>query len=204
MAKRPSVKNHQRSNGNLNRFVTPELRQQIILLKRELNDCEGCLSDHLYVMNEIQEALTIAQECAQCLLTSDPFTACEKLMKQKEEADDAIINNLEELDHIDELEDTSRVSVRENKQAKRIEEVEDTAPKLVTSGMRQGIVELKGQLGEYAACLRGAFDHMLELDCLNRAVELANALKCVDQLESLEARKRREYEAEEEEEVGDL
>ncbi len=81
MAKRVSVKNHQHATGNINRFVTAELRQQIVLLKRELDECEGRLSDHRYVMNEVEEALTIAQECARCLLTRDPFTAWENLMK---------------------------------------------------------------------------------------------------------------------------
>jgi hypothetical protein len=65
MAKRVRVKNHHQINGNLNRFVTPALRQHIVRLKREWDDCESRLFDHFYVMNEVLEALTIAQERAQ-------------------------------------------------------------------------------------------------------------------------------------------
>ncbi len=69
MTKRVLVKNHQQGNGNLNGSVTAELRQQVVLLKRDLNACESSLSDHLYIMNEVQEALTIAR---------DAFNACRR------------------------------------------------------------------------------------------------------------------------------
>ena len=198
------VKNHQQGNGNLNGSVMAELRQQIVLLKRDLNACESSLSDHLYIMNEVQEALTIARECVQCLQTSDPFAAWEKLMNQKEKEFDDFITG-EEVDDTTELEDAHRPPVRESEEAKRIDEAEGTVTKLVTPEMRQAIVELTEQLNGYAACLREVFHDMLKLDSLNRAVELADAMKCVDQLESLETRKRREQEAEEEEEsLGDL
>ncbi len=63
MEKSVSVK-----KSDTHRFTTPDLRQQIVRLTRELHECEQCLSDHFYIMEEIKAALIIARECAQCLL----------------------------------------------------------------------------------------------------------------------------------------
>ena len=188
------TKDNQR-NGNINKFITPEMRQNIVRLRRELDDCKGRLSDHFYVMNEVQEGLIIALECAECLLTSDPFAAWEKQTKRKQK----------KFDDISELEDAPRPPLKGNNKAATIYKATGNVTKLVTSEMRRRIVELKDQLDEYAACLREAGDDMLELESLNRAVGLADEMKCVNQLESCEARKEREQRAEEDEEsLGDL
>ncbi len=185
--------------GNTPRFTTPELQQQIVRLSHELEDCEQRLSDHLYVMDEIKAALTIAQECAQCLLSDNPFAAWNKVIEQKEKESE-IFDELEIED-----DDIQRTSLKEVKAATTIHQTKSNVTTLVTSEMRRQIADLKGQLDEYAACLREAFRDMLELESLNYAVARADEVKCVDQLDSDEARKKRRRLAEEDEEsLGDL
>ena len=180
-------------------FITPQLRQQIVRLSRKLEDCEQRLSDHLYIMEEIKAALTIAQECAQCLLSDNPFAAWKRLIERKEKESESF-GELEI-----EYEDVSRPSLKEAKVAKRHNRTRSNVTSLVTSEMRRRIVDLKGQLDEYAACLPEAFQDILELESLNYAVGRADEMKCVDQLDTDEARKKRRRLAEDDEEsLGDL
>jgi hypothetical protein len=65
---------HQRQ-GNINKLITPETRQQIRELQLRLDGCDYRLSD---LFNNIQLALDIAGQSARCLLTNDPFEAWEK------------------------------------------------------------------------------------------------------------------------------
>ncbi len=71
-----------------NKFVSSEMRTQILRLKDQLRECELWLSTHSSEMDEIQDGLFIAQQCIQCLLSEDPFTAWQELVRQNEEDDD--------------------------------------------------------------------------------------------------------------------
>ena len=66
-----SAKNQQ-GNGQL---ITPEMRQQIRELRRELDECDYRLSCHLDLFISIREGLDTARQTARCLLTNDPFQA---------------------------------------------------------------------------------------------------------------------------------
>ena len=78
------VMKHQRQ-GNANKLVTPEMRQQICELKNALDECDYDLSRHLELFDDIREGLDRARLSARCLLTRDPFEAWETVAKRREE-----------------------------------------------------------------------------------------------------------------------
>lgn len=180
---------HQRKVKS-NEFVSSEMRKQILRLQDKLGECESGISRHSNEIEEIQGALTIAQECVQCLLSEDPFEAWKDYAQQKEEEDNAIFS---------ELEDCARPSEKANKKKlRKTHPAKGRVTKLITPDMRQRIHELKSQLDEYAACVQQTL-HDLEPESLGTALELSYSLPG-DALESPEARRRREEEREDEDE----
>jgi hypothetical protein len=190
MEKHVRVMDNQKRNTDGNKFMTPELRREILLLKRELRECEDQFSDHQYIMEQIHHALDVARDSVLCLLTNDPFAAWEQRMKQQERR----------RDHYFMFEDETRPS-SQNKTVTRVSEAKANVTKLVTPEMRRKIVDLKKQIDQYVACLGEAFEAMLKLDSLDTAVGLSEGMQCVRQLESCERRKKREQAAKEDEDL---
>ena len=169
------VMKHQRQ-GNANKLVTPEMRQQILQVKHQLDEYDGRLSNLFDLLNEIREALNIAQASAGCLLTNDPFEAWEKITKRE----------------FDALWGTSS---KEKSGAKRTYQGQGNVEKLITPEMRRQIIEAKRQLDNYASCLREFFDDVSELSTFERALDLGEDMLCAEHLETWDARKKRQEEA---------
>jgi hypothetical protein len=91
-----------------------------------------------------QDALIIAQECVQCLLSKDPFEAWKDSVKRKQREDDDFL----------ELEGCARPSAKSNETTANTYLLGRNVTKLITPEMRQRIDELKSQLDEYATCVR--------------------------------------------------
>ena len=126
-----AARHHQRQ-GDINKLITPEMRQQIRGLKDRLDGSDYRLFE---LLDNIQEALDIARQSARCLLTNDPFKAWEKIRSE---------------DEWDTLFDRSAA---ERRDAKRNPWEKFNIEKLTTSQMRRQIAEAKKRLEEYAVAL---------------------------------------------------
>jgi hypothetical protein len=189
MEKRVRVVDRQQGKGDANRFMTPQLRGEIVALRQELREIERIFSDHEYVMEQLHAALVIARDSVRCLLTADPFAAWERRMRQAERESDAYFL----------FEDDAQPPLQQDKSVARPIQANANVTKFVTPEMRQDIIKLKMQISAYAACLGEAFESIVKLESLNKAVGLADEMQCVDYLESLERRKKREQAAQEDE-----
>jgi hypothetical protein len=76
--------------GNVNKLVTPEMRQQIRQLKHDLDECDYHPSRHFELFTSIRDALDTARQTVRCLLTNDPFEAWQKIAERRKEEFDAI------------------------------------------------------------------------------------------------------------------
>ncbi len=176
-----SARDYHQRKVKSNKFVSSEMRKQILRLQDKLGECESGISRHSNEIEEIQDALTIAQECVQCLLSEDPFEAWKDYAQRKEEEDDALLG----------LEDCRRPSAKGNKNKMRKTHLaKRKVAKSVTPEMRQRIDELKSQLEDYATCVRQTLRDICELGSLSTALELACSLQGVDSLESPKARRK--------------
>ena len=61
--------------GNVHELLTPEMRQQVVQLKEQLEDYVGRLDTVCHNLDLINNAIYRAYEIAECLLKDDPFAA---------------------------------------------------------------------------------------------------------------------------------
>jgi hypothetical protein len=175
-----AAKQNQRPS-NIDKLVTPEMRQRIRELKRGLVQCGHPLLDHLGSLDTIVAALGTAQQSVKCLLADDPFEAWEKVIEE---------------DKGDELDDTTK-----NQEAKTTAAY--NVKRLITRPMRQQLVEAIKRLDEYHGCLTGFLNDLSKLESFHTASRLAEDLQRDRPLETAEARRRRK-EAEAEDELDGL
>jgi hypothetical protein len=167
--------------GNVNRLITPEMRQRIRELKRGLVQCGYPLLDHLGSLDTIVEALETARQSAECLLADDPFEAWEKVVEE---------------DEWDELCDTTEKQKARKTAAPNVK-------RMITRPMRQQLVEATKRLDEYHGCLAELVNDLTKLESFHTALRLAEDLQSDRPLETAEARKKRE-EAEAENDLDGL
>jgi hypothetical protein len=169
---------------NVNRFITPEVRQHIRGLKRGLVQCGYPLLDHLGYLDTIVAALGIAERSAECLLADDPFEAWDKVLEK---------------DEWDELCDTTE-------KQQTITTAAPNVKRMITRPMQQQLVEAIKRLDEYHGCLTELVDDLSKRESFETAWGFAKDLQSDRPLETAEARKKRkeaETEAEAEAEAED-
>jgi hypothetical protein len=169
-------------HGNVNRLITPEMRQHIRELKRGLVQRGYPLLERLGSLDDMIEALGIAERSAECLLADDPFEAWDKVIEE---------NEWDELCNKTEKQEAKTTAVPNVK-------------RMITQPMRQQLVEAIKRLDEYHGCLTELVDDLSELESFDTALRLAQDLQSDRPLETAEARKKREEaEAEAEGEAED-
>ncbi len=65
-----SARDYHQRKAKSNEFVSSEMRKQILRLQDKLRECESGISRHSNEIEEIQDALAIAQECVGTLVLS--------------------------------------------------------------------------------------------------------------------------------------
>jgi hypothetical protein len=167
---------HRQKDGNVDSWVTPEMRRQIRELKRELDQYDNRLAVHRDLFSIISFGLDTAQQTARCLLAKHPFEAWEEIVRHREEEFDADFGIL-----------------ATEKRCTRIPvSLTANVTKLNTEQMREQIVETTRKLTEFANCLKVFFRDVNKLESLNTALGLAQTLQRNEPLETAEARNKRE------------
>jgi hypothetical protein len=72
--------------SNVHKLITPEMRQQVVQLKEQLEDYVGRLDTVCRNVDVINDAIYRAYEIAECLLKDDPFDAWEVIQGEKQPA----------------------------------------------------------------------------------------------------------------------
>ncbi len=160
-----------------NKLVTPEMRQQILEISDELEDCKDRVAGQLEILRNMRAALDIARQSARCLLTNDPFAAWEKIEQRRDEELNSFIGR------------------KQNTRSNALVGVE----RLITRRMRQQVVDAKKEIANYARALTEFFDDVAKLDSHTIAMEKADSLQYQEPLESAAAREVREQAEREEE-----
>jgi hypothetical protein len=73
--------------GNVHKLLTPEMRQQVVQLKQQLEEYAAHLGDLCHNLEVINDAVFRAQDIAECLLEDDPFEAWDAIKSEKQAAD---------------------------------------------------------------------------------------------------------------------
>jgi hypothetical protein len=74
-----------------NELVTPEMREQVARVKRQLDQFTDGLRDLFHKLQDIDDVIFRAQQAAVCLLSDDLFGALEEArMREREEKEFAI------------------------------------------------------------------------------------------------------------------
>lgn len=147
---------HRERQGNINHLLTPEMRRRVHQLKHGLDQYHNQFV-HLGMMT-ISEALYIAIEGAQRLLTCDPVATGGKSTR----------------DEFDEFCGKSRIGQQEVGRKAR---AAGNVKRLVTRPMVQQVTEATERLEEYARCLGAFVDDVVKLDSFNTVVAVAQELQ---------------------------
>ncbi len=155
-------------HGIGNKLITPEMRQQILDISYELEDCKDRVAGQLEILSNMRAALGIARQSARCLLTNDPFAAWEKIEQRRNQEFDAICGPF----------------TRKKQNTTSASKATAGAERLITRQMRQQIVDAKKEIANYARVLTEFLDDVAKLESHNIAMEWADGLKCRKPLES--------------------
>ena len=142
--------------------MTPEMRNQICVLKRRLDQCNQELSWHLSFFDTIREALDTARQSTECLLADDPFEAWVKMTEEACEA---------------------------KKDPRGTVKRPGNVNKLITRDMQQQVADAKRRLTNYASRLEEFWYDLTDLKSFDAAVELAEDMECNQPLETRKVRK---------------
>ncbi len=154
----------QQRQGNINKLITPEMRQQIRELKDQLDEHLRDVIGFCDLLNDIRKATFIARQSARCLLTNDPFKAWEKIRDQYEF-------------------DAFR-GLAEKQNTKKDHPAKGNVERLITPQMRWRVIEIKKELGDYASRI-GEFIHDANrLKTFGTAIEWAEGMELNVPLES--------------------
>ena len=174
-----ATKYYQRQ-GNVNKLVTPEMRQQIRQVKHQLDEYDGSLSNLFDLLNDIREALNTARASAGCLLTDDPFEAWEKIASKAKKN-----SRRPPGDFIERKRRARRNSSRPQQRGEI-----DYARRCDNRSSRRksnSIIMLVAFASSLTMCLN--------FDTFETALELGEDLLCPEPLETWDARKKRQEEA---------
>lgn len=144
-----AVKDQQRQ-GDINRLITPEMRQQLRELKDQFDEHLLAVREYCDRLKDIRVATFIALQTARCLLTDDPFEAWEK------------IHGRHEFDGF--------FGLAEKQPASRNYPATANVEKLVTPQMRHEVAEAVKELDEYASCLGQFIDDLNALRTFNALI----------------------------------
>jgi hypothetical protein len=169
------VNQNQGSDNHVHYLLASGMRPQIRELKHDCDECNQRLLRYLERMNTISEALYLAQQSTECLLTKDPFETWERLLDK---------NAWDDLD-----------ASTAKKQYAELTTVPNVV-RIIARPTRQQFVEVIKRVDEYRRCLTGLLDDLSKLESLHTTLRLAVNLKCDRPLETAEARKRRQRNAE--------
>jgi hypothetical protein len=137
----------QQQQGDINRLITPEMRQQLRELKDQFDEHLLAVGEYCDRLNEIRKATFIARQTARCVLTDDPFEVWEK------------IHGRDEFDGF--------LGLAEEQPASRNYPARANVDQLITPQMRLEIVEAVKKLDEYASCLGQFIDDLNALKTFN-------------------------------------
>ena len=69
--------------GNVHKLLTPEMRQDIIRVREQMEECACHLTDLYSYLEDINDAIFKAQEITECLLDDDPFGAWDVIKRDR-------------------------------------------------------------------------------------------------------------------------
>jgi len=84
-----------RGQSNVEKLVTPEMRQDVVQLKQRLEEYAHCLEDLFHNLKGISDGIFRGQQFAECLLADDPFEARTKMRKQGDEELDGLLMSID-------------------------------------------------------------------------------------------------------------
>ncbi len=155
---------HHQRQGNINKLITPEMRQQIHELKDQLDEQLRDVIGFCDLLNGIRKTTFMARQSARCLLTNEPFEAWEKIRDQAE---------FDAFRGLAEKQDT-----KSNHTAKA------NVEKLITPQMRRRIIEIKKELDDYASRICEFIYDLNQLKTFGTAIEWAEGMEYEVPLES--------------------